>query len=373
MTDKLLKRTRRDVLKVAAGLPLALSTGFAAPAIAQSRKKVTLVYAIQTIDSTADGFFAAIPQGLGFYAEEGLEVDIQTVAGSAAAVNLLANGRANFTTHGTAGLFTGVDKGVPMKGFICQIPDYFISIAVDRTGPIQTFDQLKGKTIGVPAASGSPVVVTKSVMKAHGWDPEKDVEFLAVGSSLPALDAMKRGRVQALVAFDSPFALFEFNGGDFRYFRPPPMSTLGFAHTTNTLLSTIEKEPAMVAGLGRAMAKSIIYMAAAQPEELAKLHFKVFPATKPTGMADDQIFKLDALRLKARTSFMRMQQRVVDRTEKLGDATDAEVDGQRDLLLLGGEIQTSRPASQFFTRQFIDEFNKIDVPGLVAKAKAFRA
>lgn len=121
------------------------------------------------------------------------------------------------------------------------------------------------------------------------------------------------------------------------------------------------------------MAKSIIYMAAAQPEELAKLHFKVFPATKPTGMADDQIFKLDALRLKARTSFMRMQQRVVDRTEKLGDATDAEVDGQRDLLLLGGEIQTSRPASQFFTRQFIDEFNKIDVQGLVAKAKAFRA
>lgn len=196
MTDKLRKRTRRDVLKVAAGLPLALSTGFAAPAIAQSRKKVTLVYAIQTIDSTADGFFAAIPQGLGFYAEEGLEVDIQTVAGSAAAVNLLANGRANFTTHGTAGLFTGVDKGVPMKGFICQIPDYFISIAVDRTGPIQTFDQLKGKTIGVPAASGSPVVVTKSVMKAHGWDPEKDVEFLAVGSSLPALDAMKRGRVK---------------------------------------------------------------------------------------------------------------------------------------------------------------------------------
>lgn len=361
--------TRRAGLAAAAALPL----GLAAPLLAQARRKVTLVYAIQVIDSTADGFFASIPIGAGFYAQEGLDVEIQTVAGSSAAVNLLANGRAQFTTHGTAGLFTGVDKGVPMKGFICQIPDYFISIAVDRAGPIQTFDQLKGKTIGVPAMAGSPMIVTKSVMSAHGWDPDKDVQFLAVGTGLPALDALRRGRVEALVAFDAPFALFEFNGGDFRYFRPPPMSTLGFAHTTNTLVSTLEKEPEMVAGLGRAMAKAIVYMAAAPSEELTKLHFKVFPATRPTGLSDDQVTRLDALRLKARLAFMRIQKRVFDRTERLGDATDAEVEGQRDLLKLGNEIQNPQPASAYFTRQFVDAFNQIDIPRLIEEAKAFRA
>ena len=365
--------TRRTVLRsgVAAGAALA-SAGLSRPSIAQSRKKVTLVYGVQTIDSSADDFFAAIPLGLGFYAEEGLDVDIQTVAGASAAMNLLVSGQAQFTTHGTPGLFAAVDKGVPAKGFICQVPDYFVSIAVEKDGPIRSFADLKGKTIGVSANGGAPVFVTKAVMKTMGWNPDKDVQFLAVGTALPALDALQRGRVQALVEWDSIFALFEFHGGKFRYFRPEPIPHLGFTHATNTLISTITKDPAMVAGLGRAMAKAIVTMAAAPPEELAKLHFKVFPASKPMGMSDADIYRLDALRLAARKPFMRLQQRVFDRTEKIGDVTDARIAGVRDLLYGGGEIKHDYPPDRYFTHQFIDQFNAIDVPGLIAKAKALR-
>lgn len=357
---------RRRFLHAAASIPLA------SPAVAQSRRKVTLVYAVQTIDSAADGFFSSLPLGLGFYADEGLDVDIQTVAGAAAAVNLLVNGQAHFTTHGTAGLFTGVDKGVPMKGFISQIPDYFLSIGVDRNGPIQKLEDLRGKTIGVPATSGSPMIVTKAVLKTLGWDPDKDAEFIAVGTGVPALDAFKRGRVQALVAFDSVFASFEFYGGDFRYFRPPPMPSLGFTHTTNTLLTTLQQDPQLARGLGRAMAKSLVYMAAAPTEELTKLHFKVFPASRSASMPEADAFRLDALRQKARLAFMRPQKRVFEHSEMLGDATDDEIIGQRDLLFSGGEIKNPQPPSAYFTRQFIADFNRIDVPALIAQAKALR-
>src|SRR5271165_7150174 len=112
--------TRRDALKAAVLGGAALLPVLAAPAIAQSRRKVTLVYGVQVIDSSADDFFAAIPLGLGFYAAEGLDVDIQTVAGASAAVNLLVAGQAQFTTHGTSGLFSAVDHGVPIRSFICQ-------------------------------------------------------------------------------------------------------------------------------------------------------------------------------------------------------------------------------------------------------------
>lgn len=351
---------------------VASSAALAIPAIAQSRRKVTLVYGVQTIDSAADGFFSSIPIGLGFYADEGLDVDIQAVGGAAAAVNLLASGRGDFTTHGTAGLFAGVDKGVPMRGFICQIPDYFLSIGVDRHGPVNTLGDLKGRTIGVPAMSGSPMVVTKAALKLQGLDPDRDAEFIAVGTGVPALDAMRRGRVQALVAWDSVFALFEFYGGEFRYFRPDPLPSLGFTHTTNTLVSTLEKDPQLPLGLGRAMIKSIVYMAAAPTEELTKLHFKVFPAARSASLSPAEAFRLDALRQKARLAFMRPEQRVFKRTEPLGDATDAEIIGQRDLLLTGGEIKNKLPAEAYFTRQFIDEYNKLDVPGLVEKARALR-
>jgi NitT/TauT family transport system substrate-binding protein len=357
--------SRRAVLGTGAAL-------LAAPAIAQARRKVTLVYGVQTIDSAADGFFSSIPIGLGFYADEGLDVDLQTVAGAASAVNLLHSGRAQFTTHGTAGLFDGVDKGVPMKGFICQIPDYFLSIAVDKNGPITTLMQLKGKTIGVPAMSGSPMTVAKAALKQQGVDPDNDVSFIAVGTGVPALDAFKRGRVQALVAFDSVFAGWEFYGAEFRYFRPEPLPSLGFTHTTNTLTSTLQSDPQMALGLGRAMIKAIVTMAAAPTEELTKLHFKVFPAARSASLTDAEAFRLDALKQKARLAFMRTKARVFDRTEKLGDATDAEIIGQRDLLLSGGEISQPLPPSSYFTSMFIPAFNQVDVPALIAQARALR-
>jgi NitT/TauT family transport system substrate-binding protein len=345
----------------------------AMPAIAQSRRKVTLVYGVPVIDSAADGFFASIPLGMGFYADEGLDVEIQTVAGAAAAVNLLASGQAQFSTHGTGGLFPAASRGVPVVGFCCQVPDSFTSVAVLKDGPIQRFEDLKGKVIGISAIGGAPTFTLRTVMRRLGWDPAKDVEMIAVGAALPALDALQRGRVQALVEWDSIFALFEFHGAKFRYFRPDPMPQIGFQHCSNVLTSTIEKDPALVAGMARALSRSIVAMAAAPPEELSRLHFKVFPASRPTTLSEADVLRLDGLRLAARKQFMRLQQRVFDRTEKLGDISDAKVAGMRDLLFEGGEIPKALPVESYFTKRFIDVMNNIDVAAGIAHAKAFRA
>jgi len=368
-TRSRLTLTRRSALAAgAAAAALPFATRFA---IAQARRKVTIVYGVQTTD-ISDAFFSSIPIGLGFYAEEGLDVEIQTVAGASAAVNLVASGRAEFSTHGTAGLFAAVGRGVPIKGFICQIPDYFVSIAVPKDSPVQSFDQLRGKVIGVNANGGAPHLVTRAVLRRMGWNPDTDVEFLAVGTGLPALDAIRRGRVQALALWDSVFAVLEFNGAQLRYFRPDPIPQLGFTHTTNTLDSTIAQNPQMVAGLGRAMAKAICIMASAPTAELVKLHFRVFPGARPAGRSDADLVRQGELIQAARWPFMRLKQRVFDRTEKIGDATDAMISGHRDLLAEGRVIPAALPVERYFTRQFIDQFNAIDVPALIAKGRALR-
>ncbi len=300
-------------------------------------------------------------------------MDIQTVAGASAATNMLMSGQAQFTTAGTPGLFAAVDHGVPMQAFICQVPDYFGSIAVLENGPIKRFEDLKGKTIGVSANGGAPVFVVKAIMRQLGWNPNTDVQIIAVGTSLPALDALQRNRVQAVVEWDSIFALFEFHGAKLRYLRPEPIPHLGFTHATNTTHEIIRKDPKMVAGMGRAMAKSIVYMAAAHPEELTKLHYKIFPASRPTNMSEADAFRLDRMRLEARLAFMRIKQRVFDPTEKLGDCSDASVDSMRDLLYDGGQLKKKLPPSAYFTRQFLPAINDIDIPKLIAQAKAFRA
>ena len=358
--------SRRSAL--AGGLGL-----LAMPAIAQSRRKITLVYGVPVIDSAADGFFASIPLGMGFYAEEGLDVEIQAVAGASAAVNLLVSGQAQFSTHGTGGLLSAASRGVPIVGFCCQVPDAFTSVAVLKDGPIQRFEDLKGKVIGISAIGGAPTFTLNAVIRRLGWDSARDVEVIAVGSSLPALDALRRGRVQALIEWDSIFALFEFNGGAFRYFRPAPMPDIGFQHCSNVLTSTIDKDPALVASMARALARSVVAMAAAPPEELSKLHFKLFPASRPTTLSDADVLKLDGLRLAARKQFMRLQQRVFDRTEKLGDIADARVTAMRDLLFQGGELAQSLPVDRYFDKRFVEAMNQIDIPATISRAKAFRA
>lgn len=368
--------SRRQFLTVSSALLGTLAGGRSltirrASAAGRVRHAV-LVYGVQTLDVTA-AFFAAIPHALGYYRDESIDVDVQTVNGASAAVNLLTSGQAQFSSHGTAGLFEAVDKGAPVKGFICQIPDYFVSIAVLRDNPITAVDQLKGKIIGVNAIGGAPDLVMHAVAQRQGWTAGKDIEFLAVGTGVPALDALRRGRVHALALWDAIYAAYEFLGAQLRYFRPDPLPSVGFTHTSNALAKTIQDDPALVKAMARAQAKSIVFMAAADPAELTKLHYKVYPATKPTGMSDADAVRQGVELLRARAAFMRYKQRVFERTERLGSASDALITSMRDLLVSGKQLKQALPPSVYFTSQFLPDMNDFDFAPILDAARKFKA
>jgi NitT/TauT family transport system substrate-binding protein len=367
-------RRRRLLRAGLAGAALAATRApLAQPALTRVLRKISIGYGVRTVDSAADGFFSSIPIGLGFFAEEGLDVDILPMAGATPVIDLMANGKIQFTTHATAGLMTAVGRGIAMQGFICQVPDYFTSIAVLKDGPIKRLEDLKGKIIGTNAVGATAVLPVRAALHKLGWNPDTDVQYLAVGTGLPALDAIRRDRVQAIVAWDSIFAQFEYFGAEFRYFRPDPIPQLGFTHASNTMVETMEKDPALVAGMCRALLKSVVVIAAAEPDELTRLHFKLYPAARPSSLSDEEVLRFDTLRLRARRQFMRLQQRVFDRTERIGDVPDESIASLRDLLAAGGEIPVPLPVERYFTRRFLAEADRLDIPALIAQARAFRA
>ncbi len=362
---------RRSVL---AGTAAVLGAGrLATPALAQTKRKVKMAFGVPTLESSDGGFFSSIPQGMGFFADEGLDVEILTLNGSGAAMNMLAAGQVEFTTHGAAGVLAGVGQGVPIKAFIVQVPDNFYSIGVDADKGVQRLEELKGKTIGVPALGGSPFVLMKAVVRQLGWDPVNDVSYQAVGVGLPALDALQRGRVAALLAWDAPFATYAANGARLRLFQPDPLPQIGFTHSTNASLAVLQKDPGLVAAMGRALSRSLVFMAAAKPEALARLHTRVYPAARAPGIAEDMFLKVERMRLEARRANMRFAERVFSRTERLGDETDARIAKGRDLLFEGGEIKEAAPIDRYFTRQFLDPINAIDIDGIIAAARAYKA
>lgn len=336
---------------------------------AKELQKVVISFGVKTIDIT-EAFLYSVPHPLGYYEEEGLSVELQRVAGGSAAVKMLASGSADFSSHGTAGLLAAVGQGVPIKGFICQVPDYFVSLAVLKSSPITDVTQLKGKTIGVNAVGGSPHIVAQGVFKKLGM--AEDVQYLAVGTGVPAINALERGRVDALIMWDSIFALFEFHGYQLRYFRPEPIPSMGFTHTTNTLISTITNKPDLVRGVARAMAKSLVFMAAVDPVELAKLHYSQYPESKGAGLSEADAIKLAIYQLRAREPFMQNKCRIFDRCIKLGGISKEKIESYRDIVFAAGKIPEALPAERYFTDQFVDDMNKIDFDGIIKMARNYK-
>jgi NitT/TauT family transport system substrate-binding protein len=367
--------SRRSVLRASMALgSLAMTVPlFAQPAILKPKRKIVIAYGVPTLDSMASVFFSSIPTGAGFFAEEGLDVEIQPMNGASAAISVLAAGGAQFATHSSGALMPAVGKGVPMKAFIVQIPDSFSSIAVLDEGPVKNIEDLKGKTIGVAALTGAPTLLIKSVLSRLGWDVAKDVQWLAVGTGTPALDALRRARIDAIGLWMTPYALFEFHGAKFRYFRPEPLPSVGFTHTTNVHDSIVEKDPELVAAMSRALAKSLVFMSAAQPDELTRLHFKTYPAAKPISLSDGDLLRLQQSSLAATLKYMRTKERFETRREKLGDESDERITQLAKVLYEGGEIPAVLPPDRYFTRQFIPTMNAINFDAVIEQARGFRA
>ncbi len=120
---------------------------------AQGLRKMRFVTPFNFSLSYAAPFYA---QAAGFFAKEGLDVEIINGKGAATAAQLVIAGQAEVARTGGANYITvRVDSGAPLIsiGTIAQVsPFYMVS---SPASPLRTPADLKGKTIGVATLGGS--------------------------------------------------------------------------------------------------------------------------------------------------------------------------------------------------------------------------
>lgn len=91
------------------------------------------------------------------------------------------------------------------------------STYVPSNSPINTINDLKGKTIGIPIGAAAERITVESLKKA-GLDSKKDVNIinLAISEQAPLVtkdrNAVKWGNIDALSGFDPTPAIFESKG-----------------------------------------------------------------------------------------------------------------------------------------------------------------
>jgi NitT/TauT family transport system substrate-binding protein len=150
----------------------------------------------------AERFFISIPgptlsyvhlyygQERGFFAQEGLELQILVVRG-VIGVSSLMSGEIDVSCHAGSG-FAAALRGLPVRiiSVTHDRPQHELVVAPSITAPVD----LKGKAIAVGSLEGTAAVIMRRILQAKGLDPQKDVTLLSMDTT-SRLQSLLSGKV----------------------------------------------------------------------------------------------------------------------------------------------------------------------------------
>jgi NitT/TauT family transport system substrate-binding protein len=140
----------------------------------------------------------------GEFKKLGLDVDPVLISGGSRSMQALLSGGLDFA-HVSGGVSVQAALGgaeVTIAGTVVNS----MSAGVIAAKDIKSFQQLKGKKIGIASFGGNNDIGLRYALKKNGINPDKDVTFLQIGGERNRLTALERGLISATIM--SPPGLF---------------------------------------------------------------------------------------------------------------------------------------------------------------------
>lgn len=347
---------------------VALMAAAAVAGMAQgaAAEKVTLAFPIGITGQYSDFTYGI---ELGFFAEEGIELEMVSLQGSAVLVPQLINGSVDFGLGNPDVPLLPLAKGepIPVRFVYNYLRRSVYEYSVKADSAVKTVADLKGKTLGIGALTWGNIPMTKSILKESGVTWQKDIEVVPVGTGPAAWKQLETGKVDVLAFFTSEHEKMRAAGLDIRLLDYPEKYQHLFSSGMMASVNTIEKRPELVAKMGRAMAKMTV-ACAANRDACARSFWKTFPASKP---APDQEATWIANTKKLLEGNYRSLSFFPDGKPRWGYFRPESWKVHMQVLHEGGVIPTAElDLDKLYTNRFVDEFNKFDTEAVVAKAKA---
>ena len=180
--------TKRILAALAVAASLALPG--ATPAGAADKLSVVLDWFVNP-----DHAPLIVARDKGFFAAQGLDVEIIPPADPAAPPRLVAAGQADVAVSYQPDLHLSVKEGLPLARFGTLVETPLNTVMVLEDGPVKSLKDLKGRKIGF-SVSGFEDAILTAMLKTEGVDI-KDVTLINVNFALSA--ALLSGQVDAIV------------------------------------------------------------------------------------------------------------------------------------------------------------------------------
>jgi NitT/TauT family transport system substrate-binding protein len=354
--------TRRRFNAFAASGALAV----AAPQVArgQSLPVIRLGNAAGIIDTQVIFLTMGQHPRLKFYEEEGCRMEILNLSGVGQSIQAIASNNCDTSAVSPVG-FLGVyakNPGIDIVFPYCWLRQPHWSVAVKPDSPIKSLAELKGKAIGIRNQGDTGYLGARAMFKELGIDPDKDVEWIAVGEGGPAGQAVHSGRVAAMAFWDGSFARIEIAGFPLRHLPNTPGMQKLFGNAYGIRRSELAKNRDLYARFFRAMAKGTVF-SYANPDLAIRLHWEIYPESKPKGKTDQEAF---AEAKKVVESRKDKWFPLAGADPRLGAMSKEEWDAQVAFAGLEGQV---KDVSTVFTTDLLDEINKFDRKAIEDKAR----
>jgi NitT/TauT family transport system substrate-binding protein len=295
--------------------------------------------------------FYYLAEGLGFYADENLEVEVATVRG--AVQQALITGRLQVAGTGLDYIPQAADESIADELKYVMITDNYPWVMITfEDSPYETAADLRGRRIGVNDPHDT--FDAEFLMGAAGV-PQGEYELIPVGEDRAALVAMQRGDVDAFMGpylavnllnelSDRPIRVIRNEVAE-DYYNTGPMVTV----------DSLENDRDVVARFGRAIARAMIWQYE-NPEVAARTLLEVDP-TSATDFEEALEF------IETTNDWNRSRYEARGRVDP--EIYQTMIDKHAEL----GFIDEPYPADRLFTNELIDEIWDFDVEAEIEAAR----
>lgn len=218
-----------------------------------------------------------LAERLGYFTDEGLQVEIVDFAGGAKALQAMMGGSADVVCGGFDHVVLMRAKGQKLRAFALQVatPALSLGVASKHAGRYRSPKDLKGMKIGVSAPGSSTHIFVNHLLASAGLSPD-DVSIIGVGTGPGAAAAMQAGHLDAISNIEPTITRLEESGtikvmvetlsvkGATAVFGSPlPAGSL------YTREEFVKANPRTVQSLANAMVRTLKWLQKATPDEVA--------------------------------------------------------------------------------------------------------
>ncbi len=219
-----------------------------------------------------------ISEQLGYFAAEGLDIEIKDFAGGTVALQAVVGGLADVCSGAFEHVISQQAGNHFFQAFVQQgrAPQMALGVSVRTLPHYKTIEDLRGKRIGVTAPGSSTNMLVNLVLSRGGMKPG-DVSFVGVGSSAAALEALRSGQIDAMSNIDPVMTILEQKGeiriisdtrtlkGTVEVFGGPMPGACLYAPA-----SFVQKNPNTCQALAHAIVRGLKWLQTAGPGDIIK-------------------------------------------------------------------------------------------------------